>query len=98
MTKTLLEPDTRFSRFFPALGRAAEIVAPVAEQNADAFTKAGITFAAISSDPQALKETISETSPTLETGDRHAARASGRSCATSRSSPTTCVRASPTCG
>ena len=68
VTKTLLEPDTRFSRFFPALGRAAEIVAPVAEQNADAFTKAGITFAAISSDPQALQETISETSPTLETG------------------------------
>jgi ABC-type transporter Mla subunit MlaD len=68
VTRVLIERDTRFDNFFPALGRAAEIVAPVAEQNADFFTKAAITFAAISSDPTALEETISETAPTLETG------------------------------
>ena len=57
-----------FENFFPALGRTAAIVAPVAEQQADIFTKGAITFAAISSDPQALQDTISETAPTLETG------------------------------
>jgi ABC-type transporter Mla subunit MlaD len=68
VTRVLIEPGTRFERFFPALGRAAEIVGPVAEQNADIFTKAAIAFAAISSDPAALQDTISETAPALETG------------------------------
>jgi hypothetical protein len=40
----------------------------VAAQQADLFTKGAITFAAISSDPQALQDTISESVPTLETG------------------------------
>jgi ABC-type transporter Mla subunit MlaD len=68
VTHVLLERDTRFENFFPALARTAAIVAPVAEQQADLFTKGAITFAAISSDPQALQDTISETAPTLETG------------------------------
>ncbi len=68
VTRVLLEDDTRFANFFPALGRTAAAVAPVAEQQADFFTKAAIAFAAISSDPQALQDTISETAPTLETG------------------------------
>jgi ABC-type transporter Mla subunit MlaD len=68
VTRVLLENDTRFERFFPALSRTAAIVAPVALQQADLFTKGAIAFAAISSDPQALEDTISETAPTLETG------------------------------
>jgi ABC-type transporter Mla subunit MlaD len=68
VTHVLLEKDTQFERFFPALARTAAIVAPVAEQQADLFTKGAIAFAAISSDPQALEDTISETAPTLETG------------------------------
>jgi ABC-type transporter Mla subunit MlaD len=68
VTKVLLEPDTRLRRFFPELGDAARILAPVAEQQADVFTKGAIAFAAISSDPNALQETISEGAPTLETG------------------------------
>ncbi len=61
VTKVLLRAgDTQLRRFFPELGDAARIVAPVAEQQADVFTKGAITFAAISSDPNALQETISE--------------------------------------
>jgi ABC-type transporter Mla subunit MlaD len=68
VTEVLTEPSTQFRRFFPELGDAARIVAPVAIQQADFFTKAGIAFDAISSDPTALQETISEGPPTLETG------------------------------
>jgi hypothetical protein len=68
VTSVLNDPGTRLRAFFPALGRTAEIVAPVAEQQADVFTQAAITFAAISSDTTALQETISETAPTLQTG------------------------------
>ena len=68
VTDVLLEPSTRFERFFPELADAARIIAPVAEQQADFFSRAAVAFAAISSDPQALQETISQTAPTLETG------------------------------
>ena len=40
----------------------------MAEEQAQLFTNMAITFAAISSDPEALKETISEGVPTLQTG------------------------------
>jgi hypothetical protein len=68
VTAVLTEPSTRFERFFPELGDAARIVAPVALEQAEFFTRAGIAFAAISSDPVALQETITEGVPTLETG------------------------------
>ena len=68
VSRVLIEPDTQLRRFFPALGDAARILAPVAAEQADLFTQAGIAFAAISSDPDALQETISEGVPTLETG------------------------------
>ena len=64
----LVEEETRFRRFFPELGDAARIVAPVAEQQADFFTEAAIAFAAISEDVATYQETISEGPPTLETG------------------------------
>jgi ABC-type transporter Mla subunit MlaD len=64
----LVEPGTEFRDFFPALARAAEIVAPVAEEQAELFSYMATTFAAISSDTQALKDTISEGVPTLQTG------------------------------
>ena len=68
VSEALLEPGTRLARFFPALGRTAGIVAPVAEEQAELFTYMAVTFAAISSDVDALKETISEGVGTLETG------------------------------
>jgi ABC-type transporter Mla subunit MlaD len=64
---TLAQPSTAFERLFPALARTAAIVAPVAEQQAELFTHAATTFGAVSRDPRALQETISEGPPTLET-------------------------------
>ena len=63
-------PQTNLVRFFPALGRTAELVAPVAEDNAQQFTNMAIAFAALSSDPEALKEAISSAAPVLEVGIR----------------------------
>jgi ABC-type transporter Mla subunit MlaD len=66
----LAEPSTRLRRFFPELGDAARIVAPVAVEQAELFTNMAITFGAISDDVEALQETISEGPPTLQTGIR----------------------------
>ncbi len=68
VARTLTAPETRLERFFPALGRTAEIVAPVAPQQAELFTNMAITFGALSEDPQALKDTISSGPPTLAEG------------------------------
>jgi len=68
VAQTLTEPDTQLRRFFPELGDAARIVAPVATEQAELFGFAARTFTAISADPGALQETISEGVPTLETG------------------------------
>jgi ABC-type transporter Mla subunit MlaD len=68
VARVLAEPDTRLRRFFPELGDAAEIVAPVAEEQAQLFTNMATAFAAISEDETALKETISEGPETLQTG------------------------------
>jgi virulence factor Mce-like protein len=68
VAEVLTDPKTRLNNFFPALGRTAQIVAPVAEQQAQLFTNMAITFGALSEDPQALKDTISSGVPTLEQG------------------------------
>jgi hypothetical protein len=68
VAKVLADPRTGLARFFQALGHTSAIVAPVARQNADFFTQAAITFAAISSDPEALKATISEGVPVVTRG------------------------------
>ena len=65
VSKVLADPDTGLRRFFAELADTARIVAPVSEQQAQFFTNAAIAFAAISSDPEALKETISEGPETL---------------------------------
>jgi ABC-type transporter Mla subunit MlaD len=68
VARVLVQPDTRLRRFFPELGDAARIVAPVAEEQAQLFTNMAVAFAAISEDETALKETISEGPETLQTG------------------------------
>ena len=68
VAEALVAPETRLRRFFPALGRTAEIVAPVAPQQAELFTNMAITFGALSEDPEALKDTISSGPPTLAEG------------------------------
>src|SRR6476660_975028 len=43
VSRVLTAKGTRLNRFFPALGRSAAIVAPVAEQQAELFTNLAIT-------------------------------------------------------
>jgi phospholipid/cholesterol/gamma-HCH transport system substrate-binding protein len=63
--RNLSDPDTELRNFFPALGAAAAEAAPVAEVQARWFGEMATTFAAISRDPNALRETIEESPPTL---------------------------------
>ena len=70
VSAALADPATQLVRFFPELGDAARIVAPVALDNAQQFTNGAIAFGAISSDPQALRDTISNGPPALEAGLR----------------------------
>jgi virulence factor Mce-like protein len=70
VSQALADPTTQLVRFFPELADAARIVAPVAVDNASQFTNGAIAFGAISSDPQALRDTISGGPPALEAGLR----------------------------
>jgi virulence factor Mce-like protein len=64
----LSDPETRLGFFFDELEDAARISAPLAETMADGFRAGAQTFEALARDPEALKETISESPPTLEVG------------------------------
>jgi phospholipid/cholesterol/gamma-HCH transport system substrate-binding protein len=68
VTRNLAEPRTRLGRFFRELGDAARVVAPIADIQADLFTRTALTFEAISRDPEALKETISRFHPAFQAG------------------------------
>jgi ABC-type transporter Mla subunit MlaD len=68
VAKVLASPNTELRRFFEALGRTARIVAPVAVQQAELFGNASVAFAAIASDPDALRAAISEGAPLLTQG------------------------------
>jgi len=70
VSEALTDPSTFLERFFPELADAARLVAPVAFENADLFTQGAIAFGAISSDPDALRDTISEGPETLRTAIR----------------------------
>jgi virulence factor Mce-like protein len=65
VTRNLSDRDTELRNFFPALGAAAAEAAPVAEVQARWFGEMATTFAAIGRDPEALRETIEESPPTL---------------------------------
>lgn len=64
----LQDPQTRLVPFFQELEDASRISAPLAGTIADGFRAGAQTFEALSRDPQALKETISESPPTLRVG------------------------------
>jgi hypothetical protein len=63
--ENLSDPDTELRNLFPALGAAAAEAAPVADVQARLFGEMADTFAAMSRDPEALRETIEESPPTL---------------------------------
>ena len=68
VARTLAARDTRLGRFLSELGDAARVVAPLADQQADFFTQAGLTFEALSREPESLKATIERTHPALQAG------------------------------
>lgn len=63
--RNLSDPDTELENFFPGLARAAAEAAPVAEVQARWFGEMATTFAAMSRDPEALRQTIEESPETL---------------------------------
>ncbi|HEX8084835.1 MAG TPA: hypothetical protein VF529_11150 [Solirubrobacteraceae bacterium] len=62
----LADDRTRLPNFFKELEDFSAAVAPVADQWAHSFTAQADTFDAISRDPQALKDTISKSPPTMD--------------------------------
>jgi virulence factor Mce-like protein len=64
--RNLSSRQTELKGFFPGLGAAAAQAAPVAKEQADWLANMATTFAAMSRDPDALRETISESPPTLQ--------------------------------
>jgi virulence factor Mce-like protein len=63
--RNLSNPRSELRRLVPALGAAAAQVAPIADVQARLFGELATTFAAINRDPEALRETLEETPPTL---------------------------------
>jgi virulence factor Mce-like protein len=63
--RNVSDPRTELRNFFPSLEAAAAQAAPVAEVQARWFGEMATTFSAIARDPDALRETIEESPPTL---------------------------------
>ena len=62
----LNDPSTELDQFFTQIGAVSRELVPVASEQARLFTLMADTFAALNEDPAALRETITETPPTLE--------------------------------
>jgi virulence factor Mce-like protein len=64
----LSDPRTRLARFFPALERAAHIVAPAAQTQGELFQNLDITFTALQSVARPfIQDTITKSPPALDT-------------------------------
>jgi ABC-type transporter Mla subunit MlaD len=68
VARNLSDPSTRLGRLFREVGDTARVVAPIADVQADLFTRSALTFEALSLDPESLKETISRSHPTFQAG------------------------------
>jgi hypothetical protein len=62
----LAAPETQLAEFFRGLNRTAGAVAPVSQANVEQFAAAATTFAAFSHNPDALRQTIYKSPPTLD--------------------------------
>jgi hypothetical protein len=65
--RRLSAPRTQLDELFKQIGRAAAQAAPVAVQQAQLFTYMADTFEALARDPEALRQTIERSPPTLQT-------------------------------
>jgi virulence factor Mce-like protein len=71
VTRNLADRRTRLKDLFPALGKAARIVAPVAETQARLFENLDTTFGALANVARPfIQDTITQSPPTLETAIR----------------------------
>jgi len=69
VAQNLSSAQTRLSRFFPSLERAARLIEPVAGDQAALFQNLDTTFTALANVARpSIQDTISETPPTLEAG------------------------------
>ena len=68
--QTLSDPDTNLRGFIQEIGDITRITAPVAQQLSDGFRYAADTFDALTRDPAAFDDLITESPPTLETAIR----------------------------
>ena len=68
--RTLAAPETNIKRFFGELNDFTRTLAPVADRYSHSFTAGADTFEAWSRDPQALKDTIAKSGPTMAVGTR----------------------------
>jgi virulence factor Mce-like protein len=66
--RNLGSPSTRLETFFKQLETTAGTIAPLSSANARLLTTMADTWAAVSRDPQALKDTIAKQPPTLDAG------------------------------
>ena len=68
VAENLADPRTGLRRLFPSLARAAAIVRPVAQQQAELFTNLDITFTALSEVARPyIQDTISGSPPAMDT-------------------------------
>jgi virulence factor Mce-like protein len=64
----LSQPSTELTRFIGSLNQFMSAIAPVAKTNVSLLRNAATTFNALDRDPNALKQTIAQTPPTLSVG------------------------------
>ncbi|HEY2159675.1 MAG TPA: hypothetical protein VGH24_00055 [Solirubrobacteraceae bacterium] len=62
--------QTRLTRFFDTLDTFTRVLAPISNVNAQLFTDAGTTFAAVSHSPSNLEATIAESPSTLSVSNQ----------------------------
>lgn len=68
--RNLSDPETGVARFFGELGDFTRVIAPVAERYSRQFATSANTFEAWSRDPQALRDTITKSVPTMQASIR----------------------------
>jgi virulence factor Mce-like protein len=64
--RNLADEDTQLDQFFTQLGKASAQAAPVARTQAVLFTNMADTWAAVSSSPRSLQQTIEKSPPTMD--------------------------------
>ena len=70
VAQALVDPSTQLVRFFREANDLVRTVSPVAELQSQQFTDSATTFEAFSRDPQALRDTIAKSVPSLRVGIR----------------------------